>query len=159
MAMPTAVADRIGELARRMGVPRTMLEDMPPETLDRLGHCAARIETEEAEWGDLADLIAGKLAAAGFRRHDPLGQRGGFQLSLWEDGVIVTWSVADYRDDAVSLSPFEEMVEHAMYPALEQILQASSFAAHIIPEGEDNGGSIRVTGWQGASGMKAAAEH
>ena len=36
-----------------------------------------------------------------------------------------------------------------MLPALEQILQATGFTARIIPEREDKGGDIRVTGWQG----------
>jgi len=49
-------------------------------------------------------------------------------------------------------------VEHAMRPALEQILQASGFTARVIPEEEDNGGDIRVTGWRGPSGTKAVAE-
>jgi len=72
---------------------------------------------------------------------------GGFHLSLWEDGVILAWSTTEYPEDTVS--PFEKMVEHAMHPALVQILQATGFTARIVPEGEDNGGDIRVTGWQG----------
>jgi hypothetical protein len=144
---PAALADRIGELARRMRVPRTMLEDMPPEDLDRMEQTAARREADDETWGDLADSIARKLTAAGFRRHDPYGQRGGFHLSLWEDGVILAWSTTEYEEDTVS--PFEKTVEHAMHPALEQILQATGFTARIIPEEEDNGGDIRVTGWQG----------
>lgn len=133
-----------------------MLEDMPPETLDRMEQLVARRETNEDAWGDLADSVARKLTAAGFRRHDPYGQRGGFHLSLWEDGVIVAWSTTEYPEDMVS--PFEKTVEHAMRPALEQILQATGFTARIIPEEEDNGGDIRVTGWRGPSGTKAVAE-
>lgn len=133
-----------------------MLEDMPPETLDRMEQLVARRETNEEAWGDLADSVARKLTAAGFRRHDPYGQRGGFHLSLWEDGVIVAWSTTEYPEDMVS--PFEKTVEHAMRPALEQILQATGFTARIIPEEEDNGGDIRVTGWRGPSGTKAVAE-
>ena len=133
-----------------------MLEDMPPETLDRMEQLVARRETNEDAWGDLADSVARKLTAAGFRRHDPYGQRGGFHLSLWEDGVIVAWSTTEYPEDMVS--PFEKKVEHAMRPALEQILQATGFTARIIPEEEDNGGDIRVTGWRGPSGTKAVAE-
>ena len=72
---------------------------------------------------------------------------GGFHLSLWEDGVILAWSTTEYPEDTVS--PFEKMVEHALHPALVQILQATGFTARIVPEGEDNGGDIRVTGWQG----------
>jgi hypothetical protein len=144
------------KLARRMHVPRMMLEDMPPETLDRMEQLVARRETNEEAWGDLADSVARKLTAAGFRRHDLYGQRGGFHLSLWEDGVIVAWSTTEYPEDTVS--PFEKTVEHAMRPALEQILQATGFTARIIPEEEDNGGDIRVTGWRGPSGTKAVAE-
>jgi len=144
---PAALADRIGELARRIGVPRTMLEEMPPEDLDRMEQTAARREADADTWGDLADSIARKLTAAGFRRHDPLGQRGGFHLSLWEDSVILAWSTTEYEEDSVS--PFEKTVEHAMHSALEQILQAIGFIARIMPEAEDNGGAIRVTGWQG----------
>jgi len=68
----------------------------------------------------------------------------------------VAWSTTEYPEDTVS--PFEKTVEHAMRPALEQILQASGFTARIIPEEEDNGGDIRVTGWRGPSGTKAVAE-
>ena len=95
--VPAAPADRIDELARRMRVPRTMLEDMPPETLDRIEQSVARTEAGQETWGNLADSIARKLTAAGFRRHDPFGQRGGFHLSLWEDGVIVAWSTTSTR--------------------------------------------------------------
>ena len=137
-------------------MPRMMLEDMPPETLDRMEQLVARRETNEEAWGDLADSVARKLTVAGFRRHDPYCQRGGFCLSLWEDGVVVAWSTTEYQEDAVS--PFEKMVEHAMRPALEQILQASGFTARVIPEEVDNGGDIRVTGWRGPSGTKAVAE-
>jgi hypothetical protein len=52
-----------------------------------------------------------------------------------------------------TVSPFEKTAEHAMLPALEQILQATGFTARIIPEEEDNGGDIRVTP---ASGGQAA---
>jgi hypothetical protein len=136
--VPAAPAGRIDELARRMGVPRTML-DMPPETLDGIEQSAARTEAGQETWGDLADWIARKLTAAGFRRHDPFGQRGGFHLSLWEDGVIVAWSTTEYPEDSVS--PFEKTVEHAMLPALEQILQATGFTARIIPEGRTTAGA------------------
>jgi hypothetical protein len=152
-SVPAAQADRINELARRIHVPRMMLEDMPPEVLDGMEQSAARIEADEEAWGDLADWIVRKLTAAGFRRHNPLGERGGFNLSLWEDGVIVTWSTTEYAEDTVS--PFEKTVEQAVLPALEQVLQSTGFTAHIIPEGEDNSGNIRVTGWQGPGGIKA----
>jgi len=133
-----------------------MLEDMPPETLDRMEESAAHIKAREKTWGDLADSIARKLTAAGFRRHDPTGQRGGFFLSMWDDGVIVAWSATEYTNDTVG--PFEQIVERAMLTALEQILQAIGFTARIIPEQEDNGGDIRVTGWQGPGGIRAVAE-
>ena len=119
-------------------------------------YCAARREADEEAWGDLADLIARKLAAAGFRRHNPRGQRGGFGVSLWEDGVVVSWSTTEYTEDEVSA--FEKMVERTVLPALEQILQATGFAARIIPDEEDNGGAIRVTGWQGPGGVQAVAD-
>jgi hypothetical protein len=154
--VPAALADRISELARRMRVPRTMLEDMTPEDIDHMEQSTARMDANEETWGELADSIARKLTAAGFRRHKPDGQRGGFHLSLWEDGIILGWSTTEYREDAVS--PFEKTVEHAMHLALEQILQATGFIARIIPDEEDFGGDIRVTGWQGPSGIKAIAE-
>ena len=137
-------------------MPRMMLEDIPPETLDRMEQSAAHIKVREETWGDVADSITKKLTAAGFRRHDPFGQRGGFCLSIWDDGVILAWSTTEYTEDTVS--PFEKTVEHAMLPALEQILQATGFTARIIPEEEDNGGDIRVTGWQGPADIMAAAE-
>lgn len=34
----------------------------------------------------------------------------------------------------------------------------TGFTARIIPADEDNGGAIRVTGWQGPGGMQAVAE-
>jgi hypothetical protein len=139
-----------------MRVPRTMLDRMPPETLDQLEELAARIEANQETWGDLAGLLASQLTAAGFRPHDPYGQRGGFHLCLWEDGVVLAWSTTEYPEDSVS--PFEKTVEHAMRPALEQILQAVGFAARIIPEEEDNAGSVRVTGWQGPGGSRAVAD-
>jgi hypothetical protein len=154
--VPAVPAGKTDELARRMHVPRTMLEDMPPGILEGIEQSAARIEAGQKTWRDLADSIARKLTAAGFRRHDPLGQRGGFHLSLWEDGVIVAWSTTEYPEDSVS--PFEKTVEHAMLPALVRILQATGFTARIIPEEEDNGGDIRVTGWQGPGGIKTVAE-
>lgn len=133
-----------------------MLEDLPPEILDQMEQTAATVEAARETWGDLADSIAGKLTAAGFRQHNPLGQRGGFHLSLWEDGVILEWSTTEYPEDTVS--PFEKTVMHAMHPALEQILRSTGFTARTIPEEQDNGGSIRVTGWQGPGGMEAVAE-
>jgi hypothetical protein len=144
---------RTSKLARRMGVPRTMLEGMPLASLDQIEQIAARIEADHDTWRDLADSIASQLTAAGFRQHDARGHRGGFHLSLWEDGVIVAWSTTDYSDDAVSA--FEKTVEHAVYPALEQILRATGFTARIVPAEENNAGSIRVTGCQGPAGMKA----
>jgi hypothetical protein len=147
--VPAAPADRVGELARRMHVSRTMLQDMPPEDLDRMEQFATHRDELEQTWGDLADSIIRKLKAAGFRRHDAIGPRGGFCLSVWDDGVIVGWSTTEYIDDVVS--PFEKSVEHVMLPALQQILQVTGFAASIIPVGEDNAGDIQVTGWQGPS--------
>lgn len=143
------VPEALAGLARRMGLLPDDLDD-----LDR--QAAARREADDQAWGDLAGQVAGKLTAAGFRRHDPFGPRGGFGLSLWEDGVIVAWSTTEYPEDSVS--PFEEMVERAMHPALEQILQASGFTARIVPQEEDNGGAIRVTGWQGPASTDAAAD-
>jgi hypothetical protein len=55
--VPTASADRIDELAHRMHVSRTMLEDMPPETLDRMEQSAAHREAH-----DLDDLLIPRLA-------------------------------------------------------------------------------------------------
>jgi hypothetical protein len=153
---PAALADRIGKLARSIGVSPSVFEDMTPETLDQMEQSAVRREAVEEAWGDLADSVSRKLTAAGFRRHDPYGHRGGFHLSLWEDGIILEWSTADYAEDTVS--PFEKTVERAMHPALEQILHAAGFTARLIPEEEDFGGDITVTGWQDPGGITAAAE-
>ena len=60
---------------------RTVLQDMPPEDLDRMEAFAARSEAREETWGDLADSVARKLKAAGFQRHHPYSPRGGFHLS------------------------------------------------------------------------------
>lgn len=125
---------------------RAMLHDMPPETLDRMEQFAARSEAHHERWGDLTGLIVRKLTAAGFRQHDPFGPRGGFCVSVWDDGVTVGWSTTEYIADVVS--PFEKTVEHVMLPALEQLLQATGFTATTIPEGQDNSGDIRVTDWQ-----------
>ena len=143
--VPAAPADRIGTLARRMHVSRTMLQDMPPGMLDRMEEFAARSQAHRERWGDLTDLIVRKLTAAGFRQHDPFGPRGGFCISVWDDGVTVGWSATEYKEDIVS--PFEKTVEHVMLPALEQILQATGFTASTIPKGQDNSGYIRVTDW------------
>jgi hypothetical protein len=145
--VPAAPADRIGQLARKMHVSRAMLRDMPPDTLARMEEFAARSEAHRERWGDLTGLIVSKLTAAGFRRHDPLGQHGGFCVSVWDDGVTVGWSTTEYTEDTVS--PFEKTVEHVMLPALQQLLQATGFTASTIPEGQDNSGDIRVTDWHG----------
>jgi hypothetical protein len=142
-AGPAAPADRSGELARRMHVSRALLRDMPSDMLDRMEEFAARSEANNERWGDLTALIIRKLTAAGFRRHDPSGPRGGFCISVWDDGVTVGWSATEYADDTVS--PFEKMVEGVMLPALEQILQGTGFTAASIPDGQDNSGYIRVT--------------
>jgi hypothetical protein len=130
-----------------MHVSRSMLQDMPSEILDRMDEFAARSEAHSQRWGDLTDSIIRTLTAAGFRQHDPFGPRGGFCVSVWDDGVTVGWSATEYAEDMVS--PFEKTVEHVMRPALEQILQATGFTASSIPEGQDNSGYIRVTGWHG----------
>jgi hypothetical protein len=145
--VPAAPADRIDGLARRMHVSRSTLQDMPSEILDRMEEFAARSEAHSERWGDLTGLIVRTLTAAGFRQHDPFGPRGGFCVSVWDDGVTVGWSAAEYADDMVS--PFEKTVEHVMLPALEQILQATGFTASSIPEGQDNSGYIRVSDWHG----------
>lgn len=145
--LPAGPVDRFGELARRMGVSRAMLQDMPTDMLDRMEEFAARSEANSERWGDLTDLIVRKLTAAGFRRHDPSGPRGGFCVHVWDDGVTVGWSATEYADDMVS--PFEKTVEHIMLPALEQLLQVTGFTASTIPEGQDNSGYIRVTDWHG----------
>jgi hypothetical protein len=145
--VPAAPADRIGELARRMGVSRAFLQGLPPETFSQMEEVAARAEAHQERWGDLNDLIVRKLTAAGFRQHDPFGPRGGFCVHIWDNGVTVAWSATEYADDVVS--PFEKMVESVMIPALEQILQATGFTASIIPEGQDDSGYIRVTDWHG----------
>jgi hypothetical protein len=142
---PAAPVDRLGGLARRMHVSRALLQDMPPDMLDQMEEFAARSEEHHERWGDLAGLIVSKLTAAGFGQHDPFGPRGGFCISVWDDGVTVGWSPTEYADDMVS--PFEKTVEHVMLPALEQILQATGFTASRIPEGQDNSGYIRVTDW------------
>jgi hypothetical protein len=144
---PAATANRLGELARRMGVSRALLQDTPPDVLDRMEEFAARSEANNERWGDLTDLIARKLTAAGFRRHDPSGPRGGFCVHVQDDGVTVGWSATEYAEDTVS--PFEKTVEHIMLPALEQLLQATGFTASAIPEGQDNSGYLRVTDWHG----------
>ena len=125
---------------------RAMLQDMPSDILDRMEEFAARSEVHRERWGDLTDLIVKKLTAAGFRQHDPFGPRGGFCISIWDDGVTVGWSATEHAEDMVSL--FEKTVEHVMLPALEQILQATGFTASSIPEGQDNSRYIRVTDWQ-----------
>ena len=145
--VPAAPADRIGELAHKMHISRTMRQDMPSETLDQMEQLAARREAHHERWGDLSDLIVRKLTAAGFRQHGPFGQRGGFCVSVWDDGVTVAWSATEYAEDMVS--PFEKTVERVMLPALKQLLQATGFTATSIPEGQDNSGDIRVTDWQG----------
>ena len=61
-----------------MRLSRAVLQDMPPETLDRMEEFVARSEAHHERWGDLNDLIIRKLTAAGFRQHDPFGPRGGF---------------------------------------------------------------------------------
>ncbi len=153
---PPPPVDRIGELALQMRVPRAMLDGMPPQALDQIEQTAAHIEANHETWGHLADSIASQLTAAGFRPHTPRGHRGGFHLSLWENGVIVAWSTTEYPEDSVS--PFEKTVEDAVHPALEQILQAAGFTARIIPAEEDSAGCIRVTGWHGPAGIQATTE-
>lgn len=130
-----------------MHVSRSTLEDMPSDVIDRMEQFAARGEANQQTWGDLADSIVKKLKAAGFRQHNLYGQRGGFWLMLQDDGVLVGWSTTEQTVDVVT--PFEQMVESAVGSAIEVILLATGFTARTIPQDEDYGGSIRVTGWQG----------
>jgi hypothetical protein len=143
---PATSADRAHTLARRLGLPRSLFEDMSPEALDVMEGTSARIEENEEMWGDLARSVARMLTAAGFVQHDPLHRPGGFHLSLWEDGVVMAWSTTEYPEDSVS--PFEHAVMSVMHPALMRILQDSGYTASIIPEEEDNAGYIRITAWQ-----------
>jgi hypothetical protein len=137
-------ADRIGELARRMGVPCSVFQYQPPEVLNHLEAGITQREADWQRWGDLASSVADTLTAAGFRQHHPDGPRGGYCLSVREDGVLAAWSVSDYADDMIT--PFEKAVDSVMGPALEQILQATGFTVRIIPDPEDDAGNILVTG-------------
>lgn len=141
-----APVDRVDELARRMGMPRSSLAGTDDEMLDRLEWLCDRSDEHETAWGGLADQVDRELIAAGFMRHNPMGHRGGFCLSLWDDGVLLAWSTTEYEEDTVS--PFEKMVSRVMHPAIDQILQATGFGTRLIPDGEDNAGCIMITSWR-----------
>jgi hypothetical protein len=68
---------------------------------------------------------------------------------LQDDGVLVGWSTTEQTPETVT--QFEQMVESAVVSAIEDILLATGFIAHVIPEDDDYGGSICVTGWQGSA--------
>lgn len=66
--------------------------------------------------------------------------------------MILAWSTTEYPEDSVS--PFEQAVMRAVHPVLTQIRNDIRFTASIIPEEEDNGGYIRITGLQGPGEKK-----
>jgi hypothetical protein len=105
--------------------------------------------TNQDLWKDLATSIIRKLKEAGFRHHEHYGDRGGFCVTVLADCVQIGWALGEYADED-DVSPFELTVMSAVIPAIEQILKAMGFTTRIIPDEEDNGGDIRVTGWQGS---------
>lgn len=129
---------------------------MPAEELDRMEAFVARSETNDQTWGDLAKSIVKKLTAAGFHEHNLYGPRGGFSVTVQEDGVLIGWAAAEYVEDIIT--PFERTVMSAVIPALWQILDTTGFIGRIIPEDEDYGGDIRITGWHGPNSGAAPEE-
>ena len=77
-------------------------------------------------------------------------------MSVCDDGVTMSSSTTDYADDVVS--PFQKTVERVMLPALDQLLQATGFAAGTIlkARGGTSAGTW-VSVWHRASGKGRAA--
>ena len=134
---------RNDELARRSGLPRNLLDDMPPDALRVVEDCVARVEA----WADLSAAIHRTLENAGFHQHDLRGEGGGFHIAshVRDDGVLVSWEARQYAPTDGPGS-FSYKVERVMRPALREILAASGFEAQPVPEDEDNAGYILVTG-------------
>jgi len=148
------------ELARRMRVPPDLLDDLPPDVAARMEQYAANRDVWDATWSWLCDEIAGTLEAGGFRRHNSRGgSRGGYHIGtgVVNDGPLVSWSTTEYAGNETSA--FERTVEAVMNPALLEILQTCGFEARMIPEAEDFGGSILVTGRYRDGGTVAARRH
>lgn len=103
-------------------------------------------EALRERWADLVADLDQALESVGFRRHDPMGPGGGFWICwhLREDGVLASWAVTN--DSAVE---FGDRISGIMHPALQAVLTACGFVAELVPEDEDNAGTVLVTGREG----------
>ncbi|MFB9831370.1 hypothetical protein [Actinoallomurus acaciae] len=114
--------------AREAGVPQSYIDEF---------------EALRVKWADLVVELDQALELAGFRQHDPDGKGGGFGI-CWhvrDDGVLVTWSVTNDRP-----IEFDDRISAVMHPALQAVLDECGFTAELVPEGEDNAGTVLVTG-------------
>ena len=145
---------RIDELARKSGLPRSLLDTAPAEILQDIAEAVARAES----WSDLADSIYDALEAAGFHQHDPYNAEGGggFHINtiLRDDGILVSW--ASRRHTVYEPGSFEVTVERIVQTGLLAILVACGFAAEQIPDDEDFAGYILVSGLSDEHGLLSA---
>lgn len=107
-------------------------------------------ETLRARWAELVAELNRVLEAAGFRPHDPQGPGGGYWICwhLRDDAVMVDWVVTS--SDSVESG---DRISGIMNPALQAILNESGFTTDVIPPGEDDAGSVLVTGRTVASSV------
>jgi hypothetical protein len=150
----TQPVGRIDELARKSGLPRSLLDTAPAEILEDIAEAVARAES----WSDLADSIYDALEAAGFHQHDPYNAEGGggFHINtiLRDDGILVSW--ASRRHTVYEPGSFEVTVERMVQTALLAILVACGFEAEQIPDEEDFAGYILVSGLGDEPGLLSA---
>jgi hypothetical protein len=147
---------RIDELARKAGLPRSLLDTAPAEILEDIAEAVARAES----WSGLADRVYEALEAAGFHQHDPYNAEGGggFHINtiLRDDGILVSW--ASRRHTMYEPGSFEITIERIVQTALLAILVACGFEAGQIPDHEDFAGYILVTGRAGEPGLLDVAD-
>lgn len=145
---------RIDELARKSGLPRSLLDTAPAEILEDIAEAVARAES----WSGLADSIYEALEAAGFHQHDPYNAEGGggFHVNtiLRDDGILVSW--ASRRHTVYEPGSFEVTVERIVQSGILAILVACGFEAEQIPDDEDFAAYILVTGRRDEPGLLSA---
>jgi hypothetical protein len=109
----------------------------------------AGVARSARRWAPLVARIHAALETAGFHQHDPYSEGGGYHTAthVRDDGVLICWA-ARYDDPETLYQPdtYERAVERIMNPVLLAIVTAAGFAAWQIPDEEDNGGCIVVTG-------------
>ncbi|MDN3354127.1 hypothetical protein [Actinomadura sp. DC4] len=129
------------------------IRSVPPSFHDMLREAGVpqehidEFEALRERWSDLVADLGRALENSGFARHDPMGEGGGYWICwhLRDDGVMVTWAVTNDRS-----VEFGDAMSAIMHPTLMAVLIECGFEAELIPEGDEDAGSVLVTGHAGA---------